>query len=177
MTYQMTPARRAALRKAQLISAQRRRKHTSLGYAAHNTRQRVAIAYREGQLRHYRTHEPVQVVGSKVKRLPAKAARKGGKYVLKRAAIGTAKAGLTLGAATAVGYTAYGMTSSGKLRARDRAAKSHLGSMGYGRNTYIKSSRVHPVFGAPVRALPVGPKGRATIKRRATILNKRKAGM
>lgn len=171
--YVMTPARRAALRKAQLISARNRRRHTAIGYALHDTRQRVAIAYREGQLQHYRTHESRQIAGQKVKALPKKAARKGGKYVLKRAAIGTAKAGLTIGAASAIGYTAYGMTPRGKINRQKRAERLHLKGMAYGHVTRVKSTRVHPVFGSPVRALPVGPKGRATMRQRQYRAKKR----
>lgn len=188
MTYQMTPARRAALRKAQLISARKRRKTGIARVIAHDTRQRVALAYREGQLKHYRSAPQREIAGEKVKRLPGKAARKGAKYAAKRAAISTAKAGITIGAATAIGYTARGMVVHSKSqkqfgttkasRVRNKAAYRHLNNMGYdyygsGGARRVKSTRVHPVFGAPVKALPMGPKGRATVKRRATMAKKR----
>lgn len=166
--YVMTPARKAALRKAQLVSARKRRAHSVTGYAFHDARQRAAIAYREGQLQHYRTQPHRQVTGQKVKALPGKAGKAGAKYVARKAAKTALKAGLTIGAATAIGYTAHGMTDRGKIGRQNRAAQAHLGSMGYGRVRKVKSTRVHPVFGASVKALPVGPKGRSVQKRRAT---------
>jgi hypothetical protein len=168
--YVMTPARRAALRKAQLISARRRRRHSPLGYAAHDTRQRIAIAYREGQLQRYRTADQRAIHGQKVKQLPKKAAKRTGKYVLKRAAIGTAKAGLTLGAATAIGYTAYGMSPRGKLAKEHKHLGSHLSS---GKTVRVHSTRGPAVFGTPTKSLGMGPKGRATVRQRGYRAKKR----
>lgn len=156
MTYVMTPARRAALRKAQLVSARNRRKHSPIGYALHDARQRTAIAYREGQLKHYKNQPRRELAGQKVKALPGKAGKAGTKYVARRAIKGVAKAGITIGAASAIGYTAYGMTSHGRIAHQTRSANRHLGSMGYGRSTHVKSTRVHPVFGQKVKALPRG---------------------
>lgn len=161
--YVMTPARRAALRKAQLISARNRRKHTALGYAAHDARQRVAIAYREGQLKHYKAKDTQGVLGQKTKQLSKRSGKRAAKYTARKAAKTALKAGLTLGAATAIGYTAGSITQGPRQR---RAAARHLGSMNYGRQTNVKSTRVHPVFGAPVKSLGMGPKGRATVRQR-----------
>jgi len=176
MTYQMTPARRAALRKAQLISAQKRRRHTATRAVLHTTRQRAEIAYREGQLKHYQTHEHRQVLGNQTKALPKKAAKAGTKYAAKKALKATAKAGLTIGAATAIGYTAYGMTPHAVSARQNRAASAHLRSMGYGSGTrHVTSSRIagSGVHGKSIKALPMGPKGRKTVRQRAYRARKR----
>jgi hypothetical protein len=111
MSYVMTPARRAALRKAQLISAQRRRKHGAVHSVLHSARQRAGVAYNEGKLQHYRTHEHREALGQKTKALPRKAAKTALKKSLKTGAKAAIGAGLTIGAATAIGYTASGMVS------------------------------------------------------------------
>jgi hypothetical protein len=151
--YVMTPARRAALRKAQLVSARNRNKHGVGRAIAHDARQRAALAYREGQLKHYKAQPHREVAGQKVKALPKKAGKAGTKYVAKKALKGVGKAGLTIGAASAIGYTAYGMTSHGRIAHQNRAANRHLGSMNYGKNTRVAS---HRVYGSKIKALPRG---------------------
>lgn len=178
--YVMTPARRAALRKAQLISARNRRKYGVTKAIVHDARQRTALAYRQGQLNHYKTKHVKELEGQKIqqlgssgrKSLPRRAAKSGVKYVAKRAAINTAKAGIALGAASAVGYTAYGMTSHAQIRKQTRAQNRHLGSMGYGKQTRVKSARVAS-WATPPKSLGMGPKGRATTRQRAYRAKKR----
>ena len=155
--YVMTPARRAALRKAQLVSARRRRRHSVAGYALHDARQRVAIAYREGQLHHYKANaHQAQIAGQKEKRqLHRKAIKHGAKYAAKKTAKSAAKAGLMIGAAGITGYTAYAMSSQGRSIRANKAYNQHLKSMGYGKRTHIKSYRP-PTFGKPIKALPRG---------------------
>lgn len=161
MTYNMTPARRAALRKAQLISARKRRKHGALRTIARTTRQRAEAAYRQGQLNHYQARKQHALEGQKVQQTLErhKVERKAlgienRRKKLRRGALKVGKtaatAGLTLGAATAVGYTAYGMTSNYR---QVNAANRHLKSMGYGATTKIRSTRIH---GTKIKALPRG---------------------
>lgn len=176
----MTPARRAALRKAQLVSARNRRKRGVKSELKRAGRQTLSTARASGSLARRSAVKRFNSPANKAKR--SKGYRRVGK-------------GLAVGAAV-VGPTAI-LIAHSELRGKNKRIRSETrraaGLSGYSRKQrrHIKKTynpaRYSATFGrghSPVRvprsvtgsrtkALTMGPKGRATVRSRSYRARKR----
>ena len=160
--YVLTPARRAALRRAQLISAQKRRKY-GVGYQAKNVvKQKIAIRYTSSQVRgyqnlkSYRSMSRAQKIAAynqgtpygKVKR-PITAQHRA-KVIGKRVGKTALTAGV-IGGAVAVGIARHNISGPKYAPSGVRRVKSYRGIS-------------QPLYSQ--KSLGTGPKGKSTIRSR-----------
>lgn len=165
----MTPARRAALRKAQIASARSRRKNTARKAISRSVRQSASSAKASGTLASRGAVKRFNSPANKARR------RKIVKGVVVAAAVGTVAAGAVHGAKHRSTLHSGGRNSVRSMDYRQRRAAyrdnlaRHQASV---RSTRTGAPR-KALTGSQTRSLAMGPKGRAVVKRRETLRKKR----
>lgn len=154
----MTPARRAALRKAQLVSARKRRKH-GLGYSAKRAgRQTLSTARAGGSLA---TRRAVRKFNSPANR-----------RIARHVAVGAVAAG-GIGAGAVLGH------KHGTALVREVRVNRHLRRTYNSKNYSASWGPAHrapmprAIAGHQTRALTMGPKGKAAMRSRRYRARKR----